>query len=200
MFEAPGWVSTSFDPTLGFSGEGPTFSPVPQWRFNSTPDILHSDSLPSPGSGWRRWALGTLQGTIPLHPEHTLTRLSTADDVHFCLLALAEAGNSPIPIAARIQQQSQRLEAILGKDAITSIQSWGGSAYNFTTRPFQHRRPRTIRLDRAQQAAVTSEISRLHRDCHAVEYALTTVIRPSFTLHRHGRGLVSAWVLGRGKP
>ncbi len=45
MFEAPGWVSTSFDPTLVFPGEGPTFSPVSQWRFNSTPDILHSASL-----------------------------------------------------------------------------------------------------------------------------------------------------------
>ncbi len=170
MFEAPGWVSTSFNPTPGFPGEGPTFSPVPQWRFNSTPDFLQSASLPSPGSGWRRWALEMLRGTIPLHPNHTITRLSTADDVHFCLLALAEAGNSPAPIAARIQQQPQRLEAILGRDAIISIQSRGGSAYNFTTRPFQHRRPRTIRLDRAQQAAVNSEISRLHHDCQAVEY------------------------------
>jgi hypothetical protein len=87
MFEAPGWVSTSFDPTLGFPGEGPSASPVPQWRFDSTPSILPPASLPSPGSRWRRWAIGILQGTIPLHPNHSLTQLSTADDVHFCLLA-----------------------------------------------------------------------------------------------------------------
>jgi hypothetical protein len=68
MFEAPGWVSTSFDPTLGFPGEGPSTSPVPQWRFNSTPAILQSASLPSPGSRWRRWAIGILQGTIPCTP------------------------------------------------------------------------------------------------------------------------------------
>ena len=138
FFEAPGWVSTSFDPTLGFLGEGPALSPIPRWRFNSTPDILHSASLPSPGSKWRRWAFGTLQGTIPLHPEHSLTQLSTADDVHFCLFALPEAGNSSDPIAARIQGHPQRLAALLGTTAVTSIEARVGSAYNFLTRPFQH--------------------------------------------------------------
>ena len=171
MFEAPRWTSTSFDPTLGFPEEGPTLPAYRSWRFNSTPDILHSASLPSPGRKWRQWALGTLQGVTPLHPDYVITRLSTVDDVHLCLLALAEAGNSPLPIASRLQCNPQQLDALLGKEEITSIHAWGGSAYNFTTRPFQHRRPRAIRLDRFQQAAASSEILRLHRDCHAVEYA-----------------------------
>jgi hypothetical protein len=171
LFEAPRWTSTSFDPTLGFPGEGPDLSPHRTWRFNSTPEILHSAFLPSPGKDWRRWALGTLQGDIPLHPDHFINRLSTTHDIHLCLLALAETGNSPLPIAARIQSRPRQLHALLGKDEITAIQARGGSAYNFMTRPFQHRRPRTIRLDNAQQAAVSSEIWRLHRECKAVEYA-----------------------------
>ncbi len=44
MFEASGGVSTSFDPTLDFPGEGPSASPVPQWRFNSTPAICQKVS------------------------------------------------------------------------------------------------------------------------------------------------------------
>jgi hypothetical protein len=171
MFEAPGWVSTSFDPTLGFPGEGPDLHPHKTWRFNSTPEIMHSAFLPSPGKEWRKWALGTMQGDIPLHPDHFINRLSTTDDIHLCLLALAEAGNSPLPIAARIQSRPRQLDALLGKDETTSIQARGGSAYNFMTRPFQHHRPRTIRLDKAQQTAVASEIRRLHHECKAVEYA-----------------------------
>ena len=171
FFEAPSWVSTSFDPTLGFPGEGPSPAPHKQWRFHSAPALLHSATLPSPGSKWRQWALGTLQGTFPLHPEFFLTEGSAADDVHFCLLALAEAGNSPLPIAARIQSRPHRLESILGKESVTCIQATGGSAYNFVTRPFQYGRPRSLRLDKAQQAAVSAEITRLRHDCHAVEDA-----------------------------
>jgi hypothetical protein len=138
---------------------------------NSAPGFSHSASLPLPGSKWRQWALGTLQGVIPLHPDHYLTERSAADDVHFCLLALAEAGNSPSPIAARIQSRLHRLESLLDKDTVTSVQATGGSAYNFVTRPFQYGRPRTIQLDRAQQEAVSTEIARLQHDCHAVEDA-----------------------------
>jgi hypothetical protein len=108
---------------------------------------------------------------IPLHPDHYLTERSAVDDVHFCLLALAEAGNSPSPIAARIQSRSHRLESLLGKDTVTSVQATGGSAYNFVTRPFQYGRPRAIYLDRAQQEAASTEIVRLQHDCHAVEDA-----------------------------
>jgi hypothetical protein len=82
-----------------------------------------------------------------------------------------EAGNSSDPIAARSQGHPQSLAALLGTEAVTSIEARGGSAYNFLTRPFQHRRPRTIRLNNAQQAVVASEISRLQLDCQAVEDA-----------------------------
>jgi hypothetical protein len=160
-FEAPHWVSTSFDPTLGFPGEGPNPPPHRPWRLNSAPAVSHSASLPLPGSKWRQWALGTLQGVIPLHPDHYLTERSAADDVHFCLLALAEAGNSPSPIAARIQSRPHRLESLLGKNTVTAIQATGGSAYNVVTRPFQYGRPRTIHLDKSQQDAVATEIARL---------------------------------------
>jgi hypothetical protein len=156
---------------LGFPGEGPDASRLKAWWSHPPLDTLHAATLSSPGSKWRRWALGTLKGEIPLHPDYSLNRLSTADDIHPCLLALAEAGNSPTPIAAWLQSRPRRLEALLGRDEITSVQARGGSAYNFLTRPFQHRRPRSIHLDKAQQAAVAAEVRRLHLDCHAVEDA-----------------------------
>jgi hypothetical protein len=112
-----------------------------------------------------------LTGATPLHSEHIISRLSSADEIHFCLLALADEGNSPAPIAARIQSNPQRLGALLGDNEVTSIQARGGSAYNFMTRPFQHRRPVPIRLAQAQMEAVDSEISRLRHDCVAVENA-----------------------------
>ena len=156
---------------MGFPGEGPDASRLKAWWSHPPLDTLHAATLSSPGSKWRRWALGTLKGETPLHPDYSLNRLSTTDDIHLCLLALAEAGNSPAPIAARIQSRPRRLEALLGHDEITSVQARGGSAYNFLTRPFQHCRPRSIHLDKAQRAAVASEIRRLRLDCHAVEDA-----------------------------
>ena len=171
LYEASRWVPTWFDATLGFPGEGPDASRGKAWCSHPPLDTLHAATLSSPGSKWRRWALRTLKGETPLHPDYSINRLSTADDIHLCLLALAEAGNSPAPIAARLQSRPRRLEALLGHDEITSVQARGGSAYNFLTRPFQHRRPRSIHLDKAQRAAVASEIRRLRLDCHAVEDA-----------------------------
>jgi hypothetical protein len=170
-FEAPRWFSKFIDATLGFTGEGPV--PCPGWkrRFSPSSDIFHSATLPSPGQRWRRWALRTLTGATPLHSEHTISRLSSADEIHLCLSALADKGNSPVPIAARIQSNPRRLGALLSENEVTSVQARGGSAYNFMTRPFQHRRPRPIRLAQAQMAAVKSEISRLRHNCVAVENA-----------------------------
>ena len=158
----PRWVSPGKVPTSPAGKRGGRTLPL---------RLFYAATLSSPGCKWRHWALGTLKGAIPLHPDHALHRLSTADDFHLCLLALAEAGNSPTPIAARLQSRPQRLASLLGADEITSVQARGGSAYNFMTRPFQHRRPRSIHLDKAQQAAVASEIIRLQFDCQAVENA-----------------------------
>jgi hypothetical protein len=60
---------------------------------------------------------------------------------------------------------------LLGPNDPTSLAASGGSAYNFHTRPFQYLRPRSIRLDRCQSAAVATELLRLRTEYHAVEPA-----------------------------
>jgi hypothetical protein len=110
-------------------------------------------------------------GTILTHVSTPIIASSSDDDVHLCLLALAEQGNQSTPIAARLQTRPSRITALLGSDDPTSLAALGGSAYNFHTRPFQYSRPRTIRLDRFQTVAVTAELRRLRTECSAVEPA-----------------------------
>jgi hypothetical protein len=148
-----------FDATLGFPGEGPDPSPPREWHY--TPTLCPAIIPPSPGGAWLQWARATMVGTLPL-PSSTPIDVSSSDEsIHLCLLALAEQGNQSRPIAARLQSRPARLHALLGSDSPTVMAARGGSAYNFHRRPFQHVRPRPIRLDRFQTAAVSSELHRL---------------------------------------
>jgi hypothetical protein len=110
-------------------------------------------------------------GATPIHVSTPIVASSSDDDVHLCLLALAEHGNQSTPIAARLQTRPSRIAALLGPDGPTSLTALGGSAYNFHSRPFQYSRPRSIRLDRLQATAVTAELRRLRTKCYAVEPA-----------------------------
>ncbi len=168
-FETPSWVSTSFDPTLGFPGEGPNTLPPPQWRYK--PLFFPAPAPQLPGDGWMQWARATMVGTIPIHSSAPILVSSSDDYVHLCLLALAERGHQSTPIAARLQTRPSRVSALLGPDDPTALAAVGGSAYDFHTLPFQLSRPRSIRLDRFQTAAVTAELRRLREECHAVEPA-----------------------------
>jgi hypothetical protein len=110
-------------------------------------------------------------GTLPIHDNTAISWVSSDESIHLCLLALAERGNQSSPIAARFQSRPHRLSALLGHDSSAVIAARGGSAYNFERRPFQHVRPRAIRLDRFQTAAVSEELHRLRFVCNAVEVA-----------------------------
>ncbi len=169
FYEAPAWTSTCFDATLGFPGEGPDGSPPHTW--SHTPRILPALRSPSPGDSWMQWARATMVGALPIHPHIAISSVSSDDSIHLCLLALAEGGNQSSPIAARFQSRPRRLSALLGRDSSAVIAARGGSAYNFERRPFQHVRPRAIRLDRFQTAAVSEELRRLRFDCNAIEVA-----------------------------
>ena len=118
-----------------------------------------------------QWARATMVGTLPLHHHIAISSVSSNESIHLCLLALAERGNQSSPIAARFQSRPRRLHALLGRDSSTVIAAREGSAYNFERRPFQYARPRSIRLDRFQTAAVSAELHRLRFDCHAIEVA-----------------------------
>ena len=118
-----------------------------------------------------QWARATMVGTLPIHHHAAISLVSSDESIHLCLLALAERGNQSSPIAARFQSRPRRLHALLGRDSSAVISAREGSAYNFERRPFQYARPRSIRLDRFQTAAVSAELHRLRFDCHAIEVA-----------------------------
>jgi hypothetical protein len=90
---------------------------------------------------------------------------------HDLLVSVAEWGNSPTPIAARVQLHPEHLRQLVGPDSATMAQSTGGCAYNFDSRPYQHRRPRPIRLDSGSLRAACDEIDRLEHVCRAIEAA-----------------------------
>ena len=117
------------------------------------------------------WARATMVGHFPTNSLDPILASSSDSDIHLCLLALAEIGNSSTPIAARLQSNPSHIGSLLGVDDPTYAASAGGSAYNFISRPFQYSRPRPIRLDRFQFAAVSEELDRLRHQCRAVEAA-----------------------------
>ena len=95
----------------------------------------------------------------------------TPEATHDLLVSVAEWGNSPHPIAARVQLHPERLRQLVGPESATATQSAGGCAYNFGSRPFQYRRPRPIRLDTESLRAASEEIDRLEHVCRAIEAA-----------------------------
>jgi hypothetical protein len=90
---------------------------------------------------------------------------------HDLLVSVAEWGNSPTPIAARVQLHPERLRQLVGTDSATAKQSAGGCAYNFGRRPYQYRWPRPIRLDSESLRAAGEDIDRLEHVCRAIEAA-----------------------------
>jgi hypothetical protein len=95
----------------------------------------------------------------------------TPEATHDLLVSVAEWGNFPNPIAARVQLHPERLRQLVGPDSATATQSAGGCAYNFGSHPNQYRRPRPIRLDAESLRAASEEIDRLEHVCQAIEAA-----------------------------
>ena len=63
------------------------------------------------------------------------------------------------------------MEKLLGHDSSSTKQAHSGSAYSFSSRPFQYKRPRLIQLQKAQRQAAVDEIERLMTECNAIEVA-----------------------------
>ena len=110
-------------------------------------------------------------GKTPIHVSGSITPFSSNDDIHRCLLAIAEGGNQTSPIAARFQTRPERIDALVGAASEAARTAQGGSAYNFHSRPFQYSRPRSLRLGSLETAAATEELNRLTHQCRAVEIA-----------------------------
>ena len=83
--------------------------------------------------------------------------------VHTTLMSIAMAENSSRPIAGRMQTDPAAVSRLLGVESDTSKTAAGGSAYNFSSRPYQYRRPRPISLTKEQRDAAVTEIHRLQQ-------------------------------------
>ena len=154
------WWPSFFDATLGFPGEG------------SLPPRLLMSQLGSPPDGvWLAQAARVLHGAETFAASDWIAEGLTPDAIHDILLAIAVRGNSPRPIAARVQSHPARVERLLGADNPTARQSVDGCAYSLAQRPYQIRRPRPIRLATCALRAASLEIDRLERVCGAVESA-----------------------------
>ena len=148
-----------FDSTKGFPGEGP---PRPELAFLRTWQGVNQE--------WFRRAQAGLAGTVSI--EHAnFDEMMTDEKVHQTLLDLVRRGNSQNPIAARFQSHPDRVERLLGPESHSVEQAYSGSAYSFSSRPFQYRRPRVIPMQNTQRRAAVDEIERLMTECHAVEVA-----------------------------
>jgi hypothetical protein len=123
-------------------------------------------------SRWMETASRVLEGADCFDNTWFTDDLSSSA-IHDLLVALAERGNSPDPIAARVQLHPARIERLLGSHSTTARQAMAGCAYNLDRRPYQYRRPRPIRLDTASLQAACDEIDRLEFVCRAVEAAPT---------------------------
>ena len=148
------WWPSVFDATLGFPGEGPA------WGGHFPPD-----------TDWMARASLVLggQGTMPGQPW--IANGASDQAIHDVLLAIAQRGNSSEPIAARAQSHPTRVARLLGHTNPSAVQAAQGCAYTFMQRPYQYRRPRSIRLGSFQLAAAVAEIDRLMYVCGAVEAA-----------------------------
>ncbi len=102
------WRASGFDATLGFPGEGPDLE------------------MPTVAEGrWMETASRVLAGTDCFDNTWFTHDLSSAA-IHDTLVALAERGNSPDPIAARVQLHPARIERLLGSHSTTAQQAVGG--------------------------------------------------------------------------
>jgi hypothetical protein len=116
-------MASVFDATLGFPGEGPDLE------------------MPTAAeSRWMETASRVLEGADCFDNTWFTDDLSSSA-IHDLLVALAERGNSPDPIAARVQLHPARIERLLGSHSTTARQAMAGCAYNLDRRPYQYRRP-----------------------------------------------------------
>ena len=91
-------------------------------------------------------------------------------DMESVLTALATAGNSDRPVAARLQTHPTNVQRLV-EDAhsLTAQSATRGVAYRFTSRPTQWHRPRPLQLEAASMEAAAAEINRLYNVCKAIE-------------------------------
>ena len=96
---------------------------------------------------------------------------SSDEEIHLALLSMVESGNSDRSIAGRMQSHPESVERLLGADSVATGVAWNGSAYNFTQRPYQYKRPRPVSLSAESKKAASAEVDRLRFVCGAVETA-----------------------------
>ena len=112
-----------------------------------------------------------LRGDIPGKGLAARLRPGTSfSEMEEILTALATAGNSTRPVAARLQTNPTNVAKLVGDAHSLAVQSaTRGVAYRFTSRPTQWRRPMPLKLEAASMQAAADEIDRLYHTCNAIE-------------------------------
>ena len=96
-------------------------------------------------------------GTCAIPSSDPISVSSSNEHFHLCLLALAEKGNRTAPIAARLQSQPTRIDALLGSTDPTSLTAAGWIVFK------RRRFPRSsIAFD------MTVRLSKLHQNMTAI--------------------------------
>jgi hypothetical protein len=94
---------------------------------------------------------------------------ASMEDMESVLTALATAGNSDRPVAARPQTHPTNVQRLVEVAHSLAAQSaTRGAARRFTSRPKQWHRPRPLHLEAASMEAAAAEINRLHAACKAI--------------------------------
>ena len=143
----------SFDPTLGFPGEGP---------------------FPGGGTSFLHRASSILQGDSKVRglPQHLLWGFPSDEQIHGTLVAHCVLGNRDhIPVASRFQTNSRFVATMATEASIATKVALQGAVFDFDTRPVQSKRPRPINLPAQGKQFFLQEVQRLHEVCGAIERA-----------------------------
>ena len=150
---------------MGYPGEGPTQCSTP-WDAPRWVDM-------TPEHPFITRSRSVLTGVSP--GRGLMTKLvdgASDETVHKVMMALAESGNSTLPVAARFQSRPANLRRLAPPEATVMVSAAErGVAYRFSSRPCQRRAPKPFQLAPDEEEAVSAEVQRLHEVCSAIEPA-----------------------------
>jgi hypothetical protein len=150
---------------MGYPGEGPTQCSTP-WGALRWVDM-------TPEHPFITRSRSVLTGVSP--GRGLMTKLvdgASDETAHEVMMALAESGNSTLPVAARFQSRPANLRRLAPPEATVMVSAAErGVAYRFSSRPCQRRAPKPFQLAPDEEEAVSAEVQRLHEVCSAIEPA-----------------------------
>ena len=163
-----------WDSTKGFPGEGPiTWTSETKFKIHAYDSPHPWEEVYLPEHEFITRARFVLTGDSRARgPLAQLNPGMSPGEMQGVLTAVAEAGNSVRPVAARLQSRPENIGWLVGEPQSITVQAaQRGVVYKLSERPSQLKRPRVMRMAAAETAAVLAEIDRLLKVCQAIEPA-----------------------------